>query len=107
MKSMSPVGSVLKLRPNCYEEYKRRHDGLWPELADLMRENGINMVIYRFEDFIFCYGTAPSDEMWERVNRHSISQRWNEYMKDVLETDKEGKLIVHRLNQAFCFGDFP
>ena len=107
MKSMSSVGEALKLRPGCYEEYKRRHDELWPELAEVMRENGINMVIYRFEDTLFVYGTAPSDEAWARVERHPVTPRWNEFMKEVLETDEKGKLIVHQLDQAFSFEDLP
>ncbi|MBM3265427.1 MAG: L-rhamnose mutarotase, partial [candidate division Zixibacteria bacterium] len=40
---MKPVGLALKLRPGCYAEYKKRHDELWPELGDVMRENGIGM----------------------------------------------------------------
>ncbi len=107
MKRMIPVGEALKLRPGCYEEYKRRHDELWPELAEVMRENGINMVIYRFGDTLFVYGTAPSQEAWARVERHPVTPRWNAFMAEVLETDEKGDPIVHQLDQAFRFGDLP
>ena len=50
---MKAVGQALKLRPGCYDEYKKRHDELWPELADVMRSHGVNMAIYRFEDTLF------------------------------------------------------
>ena len=103
---MKAVGMALQLRPGCYEEYKKRHDELWPELAEVMEENGINMVIYRFEDYLFIYGTAPSAEAWERVEVHPVTPRWNEHMAEVLETDESGELIVHTLPQAFTFGEF-
>ena len=103
---MKANGMALKLRPGCYDEYKKRHDELWPELADVMRENGINMAIYRFEDTLFIYGTAPSATAWQRVEDHPVTPRWNEYMAEVLETDDNGDLIFHTLPQAFAFGGF-
>ena len=103
---MKATGMALKLRPGCYDEYKKRHDELWPELADVMYENGINMAIYRFEDTLFIYGTAPSSEAWQRVEDHPVTPRWNEHMAEVLETDDNGELIFHDLPQAFAFGEF-
>ena len=98
------VGEALILRPGCYGEYKRRHDELWPELAAVMRENGINMVIYRFGDTLFVYGTAPSREAWMEVEKHSVTPRWNAFMAEVLETDEKGDPVVHKLDRAFTFG---
>ncbi len=46
-------------RWGCYDEYKKRHDDLWPELSEVMSQKGIDMVIYRHEDLLFVYGTAP------------------------------------------------
>ena len=31
----------MKLKPGIVDEYKRRHDEIWPELAQLLREAGI------------------------------------------------------------------
>ena len=106
-QTMIPVAEALILRPGCYQEYKRRHDELWPELAEVMRENGISMVIHRFEDTLFIYGTAPSQEAWARVEEHAVTPRWNQYMAEVLETDEHGHIIVHHLDRAFDFGDLP
>ncbi|SVC50428.1 uncharacterized protein METZ01_LOCUS303282 [marine metagenome] len=103
---MSSVGQVLKLKPGCYDEYKKRHDELWPELADLMTAHGIDMAIYRFEDYLFVYGTAPSEEDWETIGTHPVTPHWNEYMSEVLETDTSGELVRHILPQAFSFGAF-
>lgn len=103
---MKPIGLALKLRPGCYGEYKKRHDELWPELGDVMRENGIDMVIYRYEDTLFIYGVAPSEEAWARMAAHPVTPRWNEYMAEVLETDESGALIRHTLPEAFVFGAF-
>ena len=74
---MIPVGQALKLRPGCYDEYKKRHDELWPDLAEVMQAHGVNMVIYRFEDYLFIYGTAPSQADWDTLAAHPVTPRWN------------------------------
>lgn len=103
---MNSDGMVMELKPGCYEEYKRRHDDLWPELADVMASFNINMVIYRFGEHLFVYGTAPSGEAWAQLNEHRVTPRCNAHMAEVLETDESGQIIVQSLPEAFAFGEF-
>ena len=37
---------TYKLKPGFYPEYKKAHDELWPELAQAMADNQVNMVIH-------------------------------------------------------------
>ena len=106
MQKTISVGLVLTLRPNCYAEYKRRHDELWPELAEVMRENGISMVIYHFENHLFIHETAPSQEDLDRLSKHPVGWRWDAYMAEVVETDAAGIPIRQKLPLSFVFGDF-
>jgi L-rhamnose mutarotase len=47
---------VMKLRPGHEAIYKQRHDELWPELAEMMRRDGIrNYSIYRHGLLLFAY----------------------------------------------------
>ena len=57
---MHTVGTAMRLKPDCYDEYKRRHDELWPELAKIMDDNGVSMAIYRHGEELFLFGTAAS-----------------------------------------------
>src|SRR5688572_24701516 len=102
---MKSIGLAMKLKPGCYDEYKRRHDDLWPELATAMRNRGISMVIHRHDDRLFVYGTAPSEQAWAEMNSDPITPRWNKYMAEVLETDGDGNIIFIPLPQAFAFGE--
>jgi len=103
---MNSVGLVMELKPGCYEEYKRRHDDLWPELSHAMTSFNINMVIYRFGEHLFVHGTAPSGDAWTQLNEHPVTPRWNAYMAEVLKTDESGQIIFQSLPQAFAFGEF-
>src|SRR5690242_8925089 len=101
---MKAVELALNLKPGAYPEYKRRHDELWPELAEVMRQLGVSMVIYRHEQTLFVYGTAPSDQAWADLDKHAVTPRWNAYMAEVLETDAQGGIVFIPLQQAFKFG---
>ena len=103
---MYSTGFVLKLKPDCYDEYKRRHDELWPEMTKAIDDNGIGNYIYRFGDWLFVHGTAPSKEVWDLAGQNPIIPKWNKYMADVLETDDDGKIYVQDLPLAFACGEF-
>ena len=102
---MNSIGLAMRLKPGCYDEYKRRHDNLWPELTAAMRGRGISMVIYRHEEYLFVYGTATSQQAWDELGGDPVTPRWNTYMAQVLETDAQGDIIFIPLTQAFAFGE--
>ena len=101
---MKVVAQVLRLRPGCYDEYKRRHDHLWPELAELMRTLSITTRIFAHDDLLFAYAIAPSQEAWDTLAQHAVTARWDRYMADVLETDEHGAPLVTDLPIVFEFG---
>lgn len=103
---MKSIGLVLELRPGCYDEYKRRHDALWPELEEAIRLCGISTVIYRHGDLLFVFEQAESAEAFARMAAHPVTPRWNKYMAEVLQTDVRGDLWVHELPLAFAAGAF-
>lgn len=103
---MFSIGLAMRLRRGAYEEYKRAHNQLWPELALGMRENRISMVIYRDGDRLFLFATAPSREHWERSRKDPVLARWDARMSELLETDGRGQIAFSILPKAFGFGDF-
>ena len=34
-------GFLMKVRAQCHDEYRRRHDQIWPELSAVLREHGV------------------------------------------------------------------
>ena len=46
---MFSMGLTFKLEPGNYPKYKKAHDELWPEMAEAMSANEVNMVIYYYE----------------------------------------------------------
>lgn len=80
-----------KIVPGKIEEYKRRHDNIWPELTKVLNQAGIhNYTIWNTGDELFGYYECESVQYASRIQAQSpVVQKWNEYMKDVLIMDMD------------------
>ena len=103
---MFSIGFVMKLKPGCAEEYKRRHDELWPELDELMKRNSVNMVIYRHGELLFGFSTCPSKAEWDNCGKNPLTPKWDKYMAEVMEADEQGNLYFEELPASFMYGQF-
>ena len=89
------------------EEYIRRHDAIWPELAALLKEAGIcNYSIYNVGNELFGYYECDSVEEAARIQAASpVVDKWNEYMKDVMVMEMDPVTGAQPLmKQVFFFG---
>jgi len=69
------------------EEYKRRHDTIWPEMVELLKSAGIcNYTIWNVGDELFGYYECEKgiDFAAKTQAESPVVDRWNEYMKDVM-----------------------
>lgn len=69
------------------EEYKRRHDNLWQEMKDMLKEAGItNYTIWNVGNELFGYYECEFGiEYAAKIQRESeVVKRWNDYMNDIL-----------------------
>lgn len=76
-----------RIVPGMKEEYKRRHDEIWPELVALLKEAGIcNYTIWNVGDTLFGYYECERgvDFAAKTQSESPIVAKWDEYMKDVL-----------------------
>lgn len=69
------------------EEYVRRHNEIWPELVEVLKQAGIvNYSIWNVGNELFGYYECEKGADYAaRVQAESpVVDRWNEYMKDVM-----------------------
>ena len=81
-----------RIRPGCKEEYIRRHDAIWPEMKAVLKEAGIcNYTIFANGDELFGYYECEKGVAFaEKTQADSpVVDRWNEYMKDILELEMD------------------
>ena len=93
------------LKPGMKEEYKKRHDEIWPELVEVLKQAGIeNYSIFIAGDELFGYYECKYGvEYAGRVQAESpVVARWNEYMKAVMDMPVDERTGAQPLlEQAF------
>ena len=90
-------GSVLRIRPEHFEEYKRAHEAVWPEVLETITKCHIrNYSIYHHEGFLFSYLEYWGDDFAADMARMALdpaTQKWWAYMEpmqDPLPSRKPG-----------------
>lgn len=85
---MEKYAWIAKIKDGMKDEYVRRHDEIWPELVALLKEAGIcNYTIWTDGMTLFGYYECEKgiDFAAKTQANSPIVDKWNEYMKDVME----------------------
>ena len=92
------------LNPGRAGEYRRRHDALWPELAALLKEAGIdNYSIHLDEEasVLFAYLERREDHTMDALPAHPVMRRWWDHMKDIMRAHPDGSPVAVPLVEMF------
>ena len=86
---MSHYAWVLEVRPGYDEEYKKRHDELWPEMKKMIREAGLrNYNIFRHGLTLFGYfETDDLKKSIDYMGKSEIGKKWGEYMSPIMKVE--------------------
>lgn len=94
----------MQLNPGMADEYKRRHDEIWPELVDLLHEAGVNdYSIFLDEETNTLFGVLRrrQDHAMATLPNHPVMQRWWRYMADIMVTDEQSEPLSRDLALVF------
>ncbi len=88
-------------------EYRRRHDGIWPELSQALLTAGV-LDYHIFLDpetcHLFAFMTRRRDHGLESLRHSTILQRWWAMMSDIMETHADNSPLELALNPVFHLG---
>jgi L-rhamnose mutarotase len=101
---MQRVAFKMHLHAGCKAEYERRHDAIWPELADLLKQNGIqeySIFLDETTNVLFGCLTMADPARLDRLPAEAIMQKWWEYMKDIMDTNPDNSPVTNRLKEVF------
>lgn len=101
---MNRFGFKMKLYPGLKEEYKKRHNEIWPELVKLLKDVGIrNYSIFLDEesDTLFAYQEQIGESSSQDLGNTDIVKKWWTYMADIMETNPDNSPVTIPLEQVF------
>lgn len=94
----------MRLNPGMEAEYTRRHDDIWPDLVQLLKDTGIsNYSIHldRETNTLFGYLESRDDHTMDDLPNHPVMKRWWAYMGDIMATNPDGSPVAIPLAETF------
>ncbi|WP_455924530.1 L-rhamnose mutarotase [Pseudomonas putida] len=83
----------MNLNPGQAEEYRQRHDQIWPELVQALKQAGI--VEYRIfldphSHALFAVMQHHDQHLLDQLPGLPVMQRWWQHMKDIMPSHPDG-----------------
>ena len=94
----------MKLYPGFAEEYKDRHDDLWPDLKALLKEKGVSdySIFIDYEtNSLFAVMKVTDINVLDELSDSPIMQQWWQYMSDIMETNADNSPERVTLKEVF------
>lgn len=94
----------MKLYDGMAEEYERRHNLLWDDMKEMIRQyGGHNYSIFLDKETGVLYGyiEIESEELWARSADTEVCRRWWDYMADIMETNPDNSPVSVDLYPVF------
>lgn len=94
----------MRLNPGMEAEYTRRHDEIWPDLVQLLKDTGIsNYSIHldRETMTLFGYLERRDDHAMDDLPNHPVMRRWWAFMGDIMATNPDGSPVAIPLTETF------
>lgn len=101
---MQQLAFVMQLKPGHEQEYRKRHDEIWPELSQALTDAGIvdySIFLDPATLELFAVLRLKDDNRRDELPTLPIMQKWWDYMADLMDVDASNKPIERPLVRVF------
>jgi L-rhamnose mutarotase len=101
---MEQMGFRMQLNEGQAQEYRRRHDEIWPELVALLKQAGVSdysIFLHEETNSLFAVLRRTQDHTMDTLPLEPVMQRWWAHMADIMASDNSNEPIVEPLERVF------
>lgn len=94
----------MQLNPGMADEYRRRHEAIWPELVALLQGAGISDYSIHLDaatGALFAVLWRTDDHRMDALPGHPVMQRWWAHMADIMVTGPDLAPVAVPLEPMF------
>ena len=104
MSAKEKYAFKMQLNPGMEDEYRRRHDEIWPELVELLKEAGVadySIHLDRETGILFGVLWRRTDHRMADLPSHPVMKRWWAHMADIMATNPDKSPVDKPLVTVF------
>src|SRR5689334_22174491 len=101
---MKRVAFKMKLFNGREDEYKKRHDKIWNELKEQLKQTGIkdySIFLDEKTNCLFAYLSVEDVAKLDELSNEPVMKKWWSYMKDIMETNEDDSPVTIPLKEVF------
>lgn len=86
------------------EEYKKRHNQLWPELHQLLKDAGVSeysIFLDEETNILFAFQKVEGAAGSQDLGKTEIVQKWWAFMADIMKTNADNSPVSKPLEELF------
>lgn len=94
----------MKLKPGYAQEYKKRHDEIWPELVKVLEEAGVSdysIYLDTETNILFAFQKLTDDNQAKEIPNNPVVKKWWAYMADIMDTNPDNSPVEVNLKEVF------
>lgn len=95
---------VMAVHPDKHEEYRQRHNPIWPELEAVLKAHGAHnysISLFPATNQLFAYVEVEDAARWEQIAQTEVCQRWWKHMGDVMPSNPDHSPVATELVEVF------
>lgn len=101
---MQRLAFKMKLKKGKKNEYKKRHDALWPELEGLLKAQGVSeysIFLDKDTHTLFAFQKVSGEGGSQELADNPIVKKWWDYMADIMEVNPDNSPVSIPLEEVF------
>ena len=101
---MKEEAFAMKLKPGVADEYKKRHDAIWPELKKAISETGVyDYSIYLDEESLTLFAVQKVKDGGnpDAQKGMEIVRKWWDMMADIMDVNPDNSPVCRPLKKMF------
>ncbi|VEM00379.1 L-rhamnose mutarotase (plasmid) [Alteromonas sp. 76-1] len=101
---MEKIAFVMTLKPGFEREYEKRHDEIWPELVDELKNAGVSDYSIFYEESsnkLFAVLKREESHTMDELPLNPIVKKWWAFMSDIMDTHDDNEPVATDLKMVF------
>lgn len=101
---MTRLAFKMHLNEGQKEVYIKRHNEIWPELKQLLKDSGVSeysIFLDEETNTLFAFQKVSGEGGSQDLGQTEIVQKWWAYMADIMETNPDNSPVSKALEEVF------
>jgi len=101
---MNRMAFKMHLNEGQKKEYIKRHNELWPEVRNLLKESGIaeySIFLDEETNTLFAFQKVYGTEGSQDLGKTEIVKKWWKFMSDIMNVNPDNSPVTKELEEVF------